>query len=211
MEMLGKRELAVSQQQAWDALNDPEVLKACIPGCDRIEATGQDKYSIAMALKIGPVSAKFAGNIALSEIQAPNSYKLNFDGQGGAAGFGKGESKVTLTPLSAASCELNYTVNASVGGKIAQLGQRLIDGASKSIAEDFFKRFEALMVQRHPQVPDDVTVIDAASAINSSDSNSANNKSTSLNEADSSKGLPIWLWGLAAGVCALVLWWVTAG
>ena len=190
MEMLGKRELAVSQQQAWDALNDPSVLKACIPGCDKIEATGPGKYAIAMALKIGPVSAKFAGNIALSDIEAPHSYKLNFDGQGGAAGFGKGESKVTLTPLTSSSCELNYTVSASVGGKIAQLGQRLIDGASKSIAEDFFKRFEALMVQRHP----------APVAI----SPASESPSIVVNEIRA--GTPAWIWGLGLALAAVVIW-----
>ena len=149
MDMQGKRQLAITQQQAWDALNDPAVLKACIPGCDKVEPTGDNQFAIGMALKIGPVSAKFSGKITLSDINPPAGYKINFEGQGGPAGFGKGDSTVTLTP-NAQGCELAYTVHASVGGKIAQLGQRLIDGAAKSMAEDFFKRFDGEMQRQYP-------------------------------------------------------------
>lgn len=150
MDMQGSRQLAVSQQQAWDALNDPAVLKACIPGCDKVEPTGENQYTIGMALKIGPVSAKFSGKITLSDINPPASYKLSFEGQGGPAGFGKGSAEVRLTP-NEGGCELSYTVHASVGGKIAQLGQRLIDGAAKSMAEDFFRRFDGEMQRQHPE------------------------------------------------------------
>ena len=150
MDMQGARQLAITQQQAWDALNDPAVLKVCIPGCDKVEPSGDNQYSIGMSLKIGPVSAKFSGKITLSDIKAPISYKINFEGQGGPAGFGKGESAVTLTP-NGDGCELAYTVHASVGGKIAQLGQRLIDGAAKAMAEDFFKRFDNEMQRQYPE------------------------------------------------------------
>ena len=167
MEMLGNRRLGVTQQQAWEALNDPETLKKCIPGCDKFELTGDNQYSVALALKIGPVSAKFSGKVMLSDIVAPDGYKLTFEGQGGVAGFAKGSSSVTLRPLdgaanadaeataapSPAGCELDYTVQAQVGGKIAQLGQRLIDGAAKSTADDFFKRFEAEMQSRYGPPP----------------------------------------------------------
>ena len=149
MDMQGSRQLAITQQQAWDALNDPTVLKACIPGCDKVEPSGDNQYSIGMSLKIGPVSAKFSGKITLSDINPPVSYKINFEGQGGPAGFGKGDSAVTLTP-NTDGCELAYTVHASVGGKIAQLGQRLIDGVAKSMAEDFFKRFDDEMQRQYP-------------------------------------------------------------
>jgi carbon monoxide dehydrogenase subunit G len=162
MEMLGSRRLGVTQQQAWDALNDPETLKRCIPGCDKFELIGDNQYSVALAVKIGPVSAKFSGKVSLSEIAPPDSYRLAFEGQGGMAGFAKGASSVSLKPLVDVSdgagegagegiggCELNYTVQAQVGGKIAQLGQRLIDGAAKSTADDFFKRFEADMQSRY--------------------------------------------------------------
>ena len=178
MEMLGNRRLGVTQQQAWEALNDPETLKKCIPGCDKFELTGDNQYSVALAVKIGPVSAKFNGKVMLSDIVAPDGYKLTFEGQGGVAGFAKGSSSVSLKPVEveapvdaapaesavaheaeAASpppvpgCELDYTVQAQVGGKIAQLGQRLIDGAAKSTADDFFKRFEAEMQSRYGPPP----------------------------------------------------------
>jgi carbon monoxide dehydrogenase subunit G len=175
MEMLGNRRLGITQQQAWEALNDPETLKKCIPGCDKFELTGDNQYSVALAVKIGPVSAKFNGKVMLSDIVAPDGYKLTFEGQGGVAGFAKGSSSVTLRPLDGAAaappaidgveaasaeavpspvgCELDYTVQAQVGGKIAQLGQRLIDGAAKSTADDFFKRFEAEMQSRYGPPP----------------------------------------------------------
>jgi len=152
MDMQGQRTLRVTQQQAWEALNDPEVLKRCIPGCDKVEATGENQYAVGVAVRIGPVAAKFAGKITLSDINPPNSYTISFDGQGGAAGFGKGKAQVTLAPPAEGwGCELAYTVNAQVGGKIAQLGQRLIDGVARSMAEDFFKRFDEDMQRVHPE------------------------------------------------------------
>ena len=144
MDMQGNRLLAVSQQQAWDSLNDPEILKMCIPGCEKFELVTENEYAVTVAVKIGPVSAKFNGKVKLADIQAPVSYALQFEAQGGVAGFGQGESKVELTPHEG-GCELKYTVHSKVGGKIAQLGQRLIDGVAKSLAEDFFKRFEVAL------------------------------------------------------------------
>ena len=162
MEMQGSRQLSVTQQQAWDALNDPEVLKICIPGCDKVEASGDGplpQYTIGMALKIGPVAAQFTGKINLSDIVVPASYTISFEGQGGVAGHGKGTAKVVLVPNDAGS-ELQYGVTAQVGGKVAQLGQRLIDGAAKSISEDFFKRFDNEMRKRFPP-PEDAAADEA--------------------------------------------------
>lgn len=158
MEMQASRSLAVSQQQAWEALNDPETLKACLAGCDRFEPQGDDQYAVGMAVKVGPVSAKFSGKVTLSDITPPQRYRIAFEGQGGVAGFGKGEADVTLTPEPADAagqprCLLSYSVQAQVGGKIAQLGQRLIDGAARNMADDFFARFDTLMQQRHPRAP----------------------------------------------------------
>jgi hypothetical protein len=164
MEMLGNRRLGITQQQAWEALNDPETLKKCIPGCDKFELTGDNQYTVALTVKIGPVSAKFNGKVTLAEITPPDSYRLSFEGQGGVAGFAKGSSSVSLKPVADGSpgCELDYTVNAQVGGKIAQLGQRLIDGAAKSTADDFFKRFEAEMQSRYGPPPAEAAPADAA-------------------------------------------------
>ena len=185
MDMQASRELAVTQQQAWDALNDPEVLKLCIPGCDKIEATEPGRYAVGVAVKIGPVSAKFNGKITLSDMNPPASYTLTFDGQGGAAGFGKGTAQVTLTPNDA-GCELGYTVHAQVGGKVAQLGQRLIDGAAKGMAEDVFKRFDNEMQRRYPaaQAPAAAPVAQARAA----------------------NGISPWVWIAGAAVLA-VIWW----
>jgi carbon monoxide dehydrogenase subunit G len=126
------------------------VLKQCIPGCDKVEANGPDTFAIGMALKIGPVSAKFTGKITLSDIMPPHSYTISFEGQGGPAGFGKGNAKVLLTPHGHGNT-LSYEVKATVGGKVAQMGQRLIDGVAKSLAEDFFKRFDLAMQARYPE------------------------------------------------------------
>ena len=188
MDMQASRQLAVTQQQAWDALNDPEVLKLCIPGCDKVEASGDNQYAVGMALKIGPVSAKFSGKITLSEIAPPNSYTISFEGQGGPAGHGKGNAKVKLTPNDA-GCDLAYTVHAQVGGKVAQLGQRLIDGAAKSMAEDFFKRFDEEMQRRFPP-PADASATPAAAV---------------PEEAPGAK-IPVWVWVAGAVVVAVGIW-----
>ena len=192
MDMQGSRQLAVTQQQAWDALNDPAVLKACIPGCDKVEATGDNQYAMAMALKIGPVSAKFTGKITLSDINPPASYKLSFDGQGGVAGFGKGSAAVVLTPNDQ-GCDLSYTVHASVGGKIAQLGQRLIDGAAKSMAEDFFKRFDAEMQRQYPESYAAKIVmgeIETGTPV----------------AAPAKSAIPLWVWVVGAVVLVAAVW-----
>lgn len=151
MEMQGQRQLPVTRQHVWEALNNPDILKACIPGCTKFEADGENRYAVGVAIKIGPVAAKFAGKVELSDIQAPNGYAIGFEAQGGVAGFGKGQSKVTLSP-SANGCELSYTVHSQVGGKLAQMGQRLIDTVAKSLAEDFFARFEAALKERYPVI-----------------------------------------------------------
>jgi carbon monoxide dehydrogenase subunit G len=199
MEMQGNRTLAVSQQQAWDALNDPEVLKACVPGCDKLERTADDQFSVGMTVKIGPVSAKFAGKIALSDIQAPQSYTIGFEGQGGAAGFGKGTSRVTLVPLDP-GCELQYTVQASVGGKVAQLGQRLIDGAAKSMAEDFFKRFDAEMQKCHPEAYAAAAEAEAAEQFSPTVAVVGGAAGAASEAASKSGGIPAWAWVVGAVV-----------
>lgn len=152
MDMQGNRQLPNNQAQVWEALNNPEILKSCIPGCEKFDLLEENVYSVGVALRIGPIAAKFNGTVKLMDINPPDSYALQFEAQGGVAGFGKGESKVTLTPNDQ-GCELSYTVHSKVGGKIAQLGQRLIDGAAKSLAEDFFKRFENELKKLQPSTP----------------------------------------------------------
>ena len=140
MEMTGEQLIPASQRQTWDALNDPEILKACVPGCDSIEKTGDNEYLVLMVARVGPVSARFKGKLALSDLDPPNSYSIAFEGQGGAAGFGKGGAQVRLAPEREGT-RLAYSVKASVGGKLAQIGSRLVDAAAKKIANDFFQAF----------------------------------------------------------------------
>lgn len=195
MEMQASRQLAVTREQAWEALNDPEVLKACIPGCEKVEPAGDNQYAVATALKIGPVAARFAGKILLSDLQPPSSYTISFEGQGGAAGFGKGQARVALTPNDG-GCELAYTVSATVGGKIAQLGQRLVDGTARSLAEEFFKRFDAEMGRRHPQAAP-APEAGAAAAL----------PSRPVPAPTQTARVPLWVWAAAIVIVAAVAWW----
>jgi carbon monoxide dehydrogenase subunit G len=146
MQMTGQRLLPVPRQQAWDALNDPEMLKACIPGCDSIVQTDPNTFEVLMAARIGPVSARFKGRLTQSDVVEPESYTLAFDGQGGVAGFGKGTAGVRLTPVDGGTM-LDYEANAQVGGKIAQIGSRLVDAAAAKIADEFFKTFETKLTE----------------------------------------------------------------
>jgi uncharacterized protein len=140
MTMTGEVELAAPQDVVWAKLNDPEVLKACIPGCESLEKVSDTAFEAMAKLKIGPVSAKFSGRVELSEIDAPHGYTISGEGQGGIAGFAKGGAKVRLRPAGTGTI-MSYDVEAHVGGKIAQLGARLIDGVAKRLADQFFERF----------------------------------------------------------------------
>ena len=140
MEMTGEQLIPQSQAVTWKALNDTAVLKACIPGCESIEQTGDHDYQLVMIAKVGPVSAKFKGKMTLSDIVEGQSYKLAFEGQGGVAGFAQGEASVSLSPGDGGT-RLAYACNAMIGGKLAQVGSRLIDGVAKKIAGEFFTAF----------------------------------------------------------------------
>jgi uncharacterized protein len=143
MELTDSYTLPVSQQRAWEALNDTEILRASIPGCESIEADGENTYAVAMSASVGPVKARFKGRMQLTDIDAPRAYTIEFEGQGGAAGFGKGNARVSLEPDGDDATRLSYTATAQVGGKLAQIGSRLVDGAARKIAGEFFKRFSA--------------------------------------------------------------------
>jgi uncharacterized protein len=138
--MTGEVDLAASQQVVWDKLNDPEVLKACIPGCESLEKTADNELQAVAKIKIGPVSATFKGKVELTDINPPHGYTIAGEGQGGIAGFAKGAAKVDLVPIDGGT-RMTYAVEAQVGGKIAQLGARLIDGVAKRLADQFFERF----------------------------------------------------------------------
>jgi hypothetical protein len=146
MELTGDRLIPATRERTWAALNDPEVLKACIAGCESLERTGEDGFTALVAVKVGPVSARFKGNLKLSNVQPGSSYTIHFDGQGGAAGFGKGSADVALED-EAGQTRLRYTARAQVGGKMAQIGSRLVDAAAAKISEDFFQAFETRLRQ----------------------------------------------------------------
>ena len=140
MEMSGSERILASRQTVWDALNDPEILKQCIPGCQSLEKTGENQMAATVKIKIGIIAATFNGEVRLEDIDAPNSYTIAGEGKGGVAGFAKGSAQVDLADDSEATV-LNYKVSAQVGGKIAQLGARLIDSTAKKLAGQFFSKF----------------------------------------------------------------------
>jgi carbon monoxide dehydrogenase subunit G len=140
MEMTGEQIIPLPQQRVWQALNDPEVLKQCIPGCESIDKVSDTEYAVAMVAAVGPVKARFSGKLMLSDLNPPSSYSIGFEGSGGAAGFGKCGARVSLA-REGDSTRLSYTANASVGGRLAQVGSRLIDGVARKMADDFFARF----------------------------------------------------------------------
>ncbi|MFO1301016.1 MAG: carbon monoxide dehydrogenase subunit G [Burkholderiaceae bacterium] len=142
MNLQGERLIAAAPEATWAALNDPETLKACIAGCETLERVADDEYLATMAMRIGPVNARFKGRLKLENIVPPSSYTIAFDGQGGVAGFGKGSADVKLAPEGAGT-RLSYAAKAQVGGKLAQVGSRLIEGAATKIADDFFAAFES--------------------------------------------------------------------
>jgi carbon monoxide dehydrogenase subunit G len=141
MEMSNTRIVPAPRDRVWRALNDPDTLKASVPGCESLERVDGDSYRATVAAKVGPVSARFVGKLTLLDIDVPNGYRLKFEGQGGAAGFANGEAKVTLTDAPDNQTSLSYAVKAQVGGKLAQIGNRLVDGAAAKLADDFFARF----------------------------------------------------------------------
>jgi len=148
--MTGEQLIPASQQDTWTALNDPDVLKACVPGCESITLVNPNEYQVLMTARVGPVSAKFRGRLSLSDIKPPHSYALAFEGQGGAAGFAKGGAQVKLVPEKDQT-RLIYDVKANVGGKLAQIGSRLVDAAAKKVADEFFNNFNKRMSSSEDQ------------------------------------------------------------
>lgn len=146
MEMKGEVVLPADRQTVWAKLNDPEVLKACIPGVQTLEKTSDTTFTAAAKMKIGPVSATFKGRVELSNIDPPNGYRISGEGEGGIAGFAKGGADVALSEVPDGT-RLSYDVQANVGGKIAQMGARLIDGVAKKTADQFFANFAAEVVK----------------------------------------------------------------
>ena len=140
MTMTGEIQLAAPREAVWAKLNDPDVLKACIPGCEELEKIDDQGFRAVARMKVGPVSARFRGKVTLSDLDPPNGYKISGEGEGGVAGFAKGGAKVDLADHEGGTL-LSYHVDAQIGGKLAQLGQRLINGSAKKMADEFFANF----------------------------------------------------------------------
>jgi carbon monoxide dehydrogenase subunit G len=152
MDMTGEYRIPAPREQVWAALNDPAVLKASLPGCESLERVSDREFTATVATKVGPVRAKFNGQVTLSDLHPPESYRISGEGKGGAAGFAKGGADVRLAEEGATMTVLSYTAKADVGGKLAQLGSRLIDATAKKMADDFFENFRKQLTPPEAEV-----------------------------------------------------------
>ena len=150
MELKGERQLPVDRAAVWAMLNDTEVLKSCVPGCESMSASGEHAYDVVMNASIGPVKARFKGKMSLTDIDPPHGYRLTFDGQSSQAGFARGEAKIELRELAPQLTQLAYTAKAQIGGKLAQIGARLIEAAAAATADKFFDALAAQIAARMP-------------------------------------------------------------
>lgn len=205
MEILGQQIIAAPRQRVWDALNDPDTLKACLPGCELVERVSPEEFRVIIKTAIGPLKARFQGSLKITEAQEPASCVMQFEGQGGAVGFGKGTSSVVLKEV-ADSTELSYEAKAQIGGKLAQVGSRLIDSVAKKMADDFFKAFQNELTSADKDIKEASTNV-AVAAIEVQDtlSNSIiNSESRSPIQASNVHTVPAW-WLLPAAMLGAAL------
>jgi len=192
MEMSGEELITASRAKVWEALNDPEILKQAIPGCEDVEKDGDDAFTATVKVKVGPVKAKFKGQVSLSNIDEPNGYTITGEGKGGAAGFGKGGADIKLTDADGGTL-LSYTATASVGGKMAQIGSRLIDSTAKKLASEFFTKFNELVSEPSedetdsPVIEDIATEAEAEASAPATPDSPAKEMSTATPETDGDK------------------------
>jgi carbon monoxide dehydrogenase subunit G len=191
MEMMGEQRIAAPLAAVWAALNDPEILRQSIPGCQTISKLSDNELEALVVAKVGPVKATFKGKVTLSDVDPPNGYTLTGEGQGGVAGFGRGSAKVSLSEDGGGTI-LRYTATASIGGKLAQIGQRLIDSAARKMADDFFSNFAALVAGEARAAPS------AAAA-------------TPTVAPAGRGGLPSWVWTGGIVVVVLILLYLLMG
>jgi carbon monoxide dehydrogenase subunit G len=198
MNLSGEYRLPLPRETVWAGLNDPEILKQCIPGCDELVKNSDTELSAKVGLKIGPMTAKFTGKVTLSDLDPPNGYKIADEGQGGVAGFGKGSAVVTLEDDGSGGTILRYTADSQVGGKMAQLGSRLIDATAKKLADEFFGKFA------------EVVAVPAAAADAGTVPAPAQEAPVPAPAADAG-GLPQTVWIAALVVAVGVLLWLVLG
>lgn len=215
MDMTGEFRIPAPREAVWKALNDPDILKQSIAGCEELTKISDTEFVARVVAKVGPVKATFNGKVTLSDIDPPNGYKIIGEGQGGAAGFARGGADVRLAPDGAATL-LSYTVNAAIGGKLAQIGARLIDGTARKFADDFFSRFAELVAARQPAeaAPAGMTAPPSADASPSPASLDENPPPAPAPHAapaemkpdiDTGVGLKPWIWVSALILVAIVL------
>ncbi len=200
MDMTGSERIAAPRERVYAALNDPEILKAAIPGCEAIEKTSDTEMTATVVTKVGPVKAKFQGAVTLSDLDPPHGYTISGEGKGGPAGFAKGGAKVRLEEDGGATV-LHYEVKADVGGKLAQLGSRLIDGTAKKRSGEFFSRFAELVAE--PQAEAAAAPAAEAPAVEAPPAAAA--------PAPAAAGSRLWIWALGALVVAIAAYVLLSG
>ncbi len=186
MELKGEYRIPAPRETVWKALNDPDVLRQCIPGCQELEQTADDEFAAKVRAKVGPVNATFSGSVKLSDLDPPKGYTISGEGKGGAAGFAKGSAKVALDEQGDETV-LSYTADAQVGGKMAQLGSRLIQGTAQKMADEFFSNFVE-------QVAPGAEAAPAAEA-----------EAPAEAEPEAPKGMSPWVWGTGVVVIVILL------
>lgn len=216
MDMTGEYRIAAPREAVWKALNDADVLKQCIPGCESVDKSSDTEFTARVTAAVGPVKAKFTGKVRLSDLDPPYGYTINGEGQGGAAGFAKGGAKVSLSQDGDGTL-LSYNVNASIGGKLAQVGSRLIDGVARKMAEEFFGRFAGIVegankpaapASEQPAMPAaQPTPAPAAAPVAAQPAKPASPAAKpAQGPATAAPGLPGWVWiaGVIAAVAAVL-------
>ena len=208
MEMSGERTIAAPRGEVWRALNDPEVLKASIPGCEELEREGDSGFAAKVRAKVGPVNARFSGKVNIVDPDPPNGYRIEGEGTGGAAGFAKGGADVRLKEDNGETI-LTYEANASVGGKLAQIGSRLVQGTARKMADDFFAKFSEIVAERAGKAPEAAEAVPAEAEaeeekhtfverVEETVEHAAEDVAETADRA--TKGIPQWMWILVAAV-----------
>jgi carbon monoxide dehydrogenase subunit G len=202
MKLTGENRINASPQEVWRALNDPEILRQAMPGCETLEKIDDTHFKATVTTKIGPVQAKFSGEVELSDLNPPHGYTISGKGSGGVAGNARGSAKVKLEP-DGAGTKLSYDVDAQVTGKLAQLGSRLIDSTAKMLAGQFFNKFEQLVSKPVEPAPAEAATSSAASspAAKPAGGSSAAAGGSSSQMTQSTTGIPPWLWAVIIGGC----------
>ncbi len=201
MKLTGENKINASPEEVWRALNDPEILKKCIPGCDTLEKLSETAFKATVTTKIGPVQAKFNGEVELQDLDPPNGYTISGKGSGGVAGNARGAAKVKLEKEGDGT-KLSYDVDAQVTGKLAQLGSRLIDSTAKMLAGQFFNKFEQLVSKPAEAAP--AAAVATADATVEPAAPSAAHSPAGGAQSASSKGIPAWVWAVVISACIVL-------